>query len=78
MIQEQLTELGFYNLPKTHDTDIAYKMRDQIDSDPTIAENVQDEISDWNAPYPVDKENYDRVLERWIEETAYELYLELN
>ena len=77
MSREKLTEMGFVNLPKSHDTDIAHEMHKQIDSDPDIADAVLDELIDWNAPHFVCEDNHEEVLDAWVEETAYSLYCEI-
>ena len=70
----QLTELGFISLPKATECDTAEAVYDQIDIDPDLAVKVLDALRDWNAPYPVDKDNYDDVLQAWIEVHSGDLH----
>ena len=71
---EKLTELGFISLPKPTECDTAYDMYDQIDTDPDLAVKVLDELRAWHAPRFVDKDNYDDVLQAWIEEHSGDLH----
>ena len=75
MTAERMTELGFENLPKTTIDETSDAIHEQIDNDPEIADAVFDELHDWHAPNSVCKDNYDIVLEWWVENRAEALHL---
>ena len=74
----RLAELGFENLPKEDWRDTTEAMYVQIEDDPNIAERVLEELRDKIDPEPVHKDNYDEVLEAWVDDQVSLLHQEAN
>lgn len=73
---KHLTELGFINIFRPSVDETFEVMYEQIEGKTDLAAKVLDELHDWHAPYIVHKDNYDDVLQDWVEEQANALHSE--
>lgn len=76
MVHETLDRLGFTDFFRATINSTARRMHEQIDNDPDLADRVLDEIRDSHAPDPVDKKNYEQVMQDWVYEQAAALHRE--
>ena len=73
---KKLTDLGFISIFRIRLNDTIDLMHRQIDGMPDLADKVFDEIREESDPNPVDKDNYDEVLNNWVFEQAKALHAE--
>ena len=73
---KKLTDLGFISIFRIRLNDTIDQMHRQIQGMPDLADKVLDEIRETHDPDPVDKDNYDEVLNNWVFDQAKDLHAE--
>lgn len=65
----ELTEIGFTNIPKATSGETCDAMWEQIDNDKssTVWNKVMDATVDYYETELIDEHNFDKFVERWVE-----------